>query len=188
MRPLLGIGLVAALALVGCGDGDVASYSGPVGINLKEKSSDVMNGTVSTEKSISSETGNPYGAFMGAARTNLGGVDPSGVELTSATLLLGAGSTGATALDQVLTGQVDILFVTNGSSNTYPAATLANPAGPGPDDLQITLDTSSFSAQDRADLLAGSFKVVLRGAAASGFSGKSADVDLQTTLNFRALK
>jgi hypothetical protein len=188
MRRLFGLALVPVLALATCGGENVASYSGPVGINLKEKSSDVMNGTVTTEKSITSESGNPYGAFIAAARTNLGGVDPSSVELTSGALLLGAGSTGATALDQVLTGQVDVLFVTNGSNNTYPAATMTNPTGPGPDDLQITLNTSAFSAQDRADLLAGSFKVVLRGPAAPAFAGKSADVDLQTTLNFRAIK
>jgi hypothetical protein len=188
MRAICGLTLFGSLALSGCGDVQVASYSGPVGINLKQKSSDVMNGTVSTEKSITSEAGNPYVAFVGAAHANLGGVDPSEVELTSATLLLGAGSTGATALEQVLTGQVDLLFVTNDTNNSYPAAKITNPTGPGPVDLEISFDSSAFAGLDRAKLLGGSFKVVLRGPAAPTFTGKTADVDLQTTFNFRALK
>lgn len=187
MRKYIHLALFGALALGGCGD-QVASYSGPVSINLKQKSSDVMNATVSTEKGITTESGNPYGAFISAARFNLGGADPSRVELTSATLLLGAASTGATTLEQVFSGRVDVLFIMNDTNNSYPAASVTGPTGPGPVDLAVSFDSGVFAGQDRAKLLSGGFKAVLRGPAATGFSGKAADVDLQTTFNFRALK
>lgn len=187
MRKYLHLALFGALSFSGCGD-QVASYSGPVSINLKQKSSDVINSTISTEKGITTESGNPYGAFINLARANLGGVDPSRVELTSATLLLGAGSTGVTSLEQVFSGRVDVLFIMNDTNNSYPAASVTGPTGPGPVNLAVGFDSSVFGGQDRAKLLSGGFKAVLRGPATATFSGKSADVDLQTTFNFRALK
>ncbi len=180
------VALLGAMVLGGCGE--VVSYSGPVAINLKQKSSDVVNATISTEKSITSESGNPYGAFIKTAQQNLGGADPSRVELASATLLLGAGSTGATSLEQVLTGRADVLFVMNDTGNNYPAASVTNPTGPGPVPLSVSFDSGAFVGVDRSKLLSGSFKVVLRGPAASTFVGKAADVELQTTFNFHALK
>lgn len=187
MRRYFRLALLSAVTLSGCGD-QVASYSGPVSINLKQKSSDVMNATVSTEKGMTTESGNPYGAFINAARANLAGVDPSRVELTSATLLLGAGSTGVTSLEQVFGGRVDVLFIMNDTNNSYPAASVTGPTGPGPVNLVVGFDSAVFAGVDRAKLLSGGFKAVLRGPAAATFIGKTAEVDLQTTFNFRALK
>jgi len=71
-------------------------------------------------KGITTESGNPYGAFVGDARTKLGH-DPSRVELDGVSLTLGAQSTGVTALDQIYSGAVDVLFLMNDTNNSYPA-------------------------------------------------------------------
>ncbi len=54
---------LGSLALAACGD-DPVSYSEPVGINLKAKSSDTINNVVTDDKGINTESGNPYGAFV----------------------------------------------------------------------------------------------------------------------------
>src|ERR1051325_8993418 len=109
--------LCVLVVLAGCGDSPV-NYSAPVGINLKAKSGDVVQNVVSDKKSITTESGNPYGAFVGAAQQRLGR-DPSRIEITGITIVLGADSTGVTTLDQVFTGQVDVLFLMNDTNNTY---------------------------------------------------------------------
>src|SRR5256885_7155216 len=95
-----------AVSLAACGS-DPVSFSAPVGINLKAKSSDVSGTSLTENKEINTESGNPYGAFVTDARAKLGGKDPSVIELSGLTLLLGGTSTGVTTLDQVFTGDVD---------------------------------------------------------------------------------
>ena len=87
--------LAAIVALTACGD-DPVSYSSPVGINLKAESGAVSGTAISDEKGITTESGNPYGAFVTEARKALGR-DPSRIELDGLTLTLGANSTGVTA-------------------------------------------------------------------------------------------
>ena len=124
------ISLAMLVPLAACGD-DPLSYSGPVAINLKAESGAVNGTAISDEKGITTESGNPYGAFIGDARTRLGH-DPSHVEIDGLQLTLGAQSTGVTALDQVYTGDVDVLFLMNDTNNTYPAGLFTNPTVPGP--------------------------------------------------------
>lgn len=172
-----------------CGD-DAVSYSEPVGINLKAKSSDVVNATVTNEKGINTESGNPYGAFVTNARRELGGADPTSIELTDARLLLGAGTVGVSALGEIFAGEVVVLFQMNDTNNTFPAASrvFASTDGSGPIDLAVDFDSDEMSDEDYAKLLDGSFKVVIRGPAAPDFQTKGADADLQTTLTFTAFE
>jgi len=73
----------AALAvLAACGD-DPVSFSAPVGIELKAKSDDVMNGVITEDKGITTESGNPYGAFINDATARLGRA-PGRVEIDGA--------------------------------------------------------------------------------------------------------
>lgn len=170
-----------------CGD-DPVSYSEPVGINLKAKSSDVVNATVTDEKGINTESGNPYGSFVSNARGALGGADPGQIELTGARLLLGANTTGVTRLGEIFAGEVVIQFQMNDTDNTFPAASLdiASADGTGPLDMAVAFDSGTMNAADYAKLLGGSFKVSVRGPAALDFQSKGADADLQTTLTFTA--
>ena len=177
------------LALGACSD-DPVKYSEPVGINLKAKSSDTTNNTVSNDKGINTESANPYGAFISAAKAKLGGKDPGGIEIDKVTLLLGASSTNVTKLGEVFTGNVDVLFQINDSNNSYPAA-----AGPidattaaGPMDLDPSFSSDPMPEFDYLKLLGGGFKVVLRGPAATGFMAKGAEADLQVTFTFTAFE
>src|SRR5436190_20724748 len=88
--------VLLVLGSAACGD-DPVSYSAPVGINLKAKSGDTMNGVVTSEKGVTTENGNPYGAFVSDAKRKLGR-DPSSVDVDHIELFLGAGSTGVVGL------------------------------------------------------------------------------------------
>src|SRR5262245_11437532 len=102
--------LVALCLFAACGD-DPVNYSSPVGIELKAKSSDVTNTAITEEKGINTESGNPYGVFVTEA-TNKLGHEPGNVQLDKLTLTLGAQSTNVTALEQVVTGDVYVKFLT----------------------------------------------------------------------------
>ncbi len=181
--------LALLVALGACSD-DPVEYSQPVGINLKAKSSDTQQNTITEEKGITTESGNPYGAFVTAAKDKLAGKSPSQIAVDKVTLFLGGTSTGVTKLGEVFTGNVDVVFVINDSNNSYPAATAAiaasDPAGPV--DLAPSFASDTLPEFDYLKLLGGGFKVVLRGPAAPGFTTKGADADLQVTFTFTAFE
>src|SRR3954469_79201 len=110
------LALALVLFLGACSD-DPVSYSAPVGINLKAKSGDTANNVVSEEKGITTESGNPYGAFITDAKQKLGGKDPTSIEIDKVELFLGGTSTNVTRLGEVFDGTVDVLFVVNDTNN-----------------------------------------------------------------------
>ncbi|CAM4486799.1 hypothetical protein [Corallococcus exiguus] len=178
--------MLCTLPLIGCGD--PVSISAPVGINLKAKSSDTASGTVTSQKSIESESGNPFKVFVDDARRELDGQSPSRVELKSLTLTLGAGSVGVTSLSEVFNGRVEVLFLMNESKNTYAAGHLAEPSGSGPVAMEVEFNSEALPDADYTRFLDGKFNVVLRGSAAPTFMSKGADVDFQTTFSFTAFE
>src|SRR5689334_10205900 len=91
--------LIPIVVCAACG-GDPVSYSAPVGIHLKAKSADTVDGIVSDEKSIDTESGNPYGMFVGDARARIGH-DPAVIRVERAELGLEAGSAGVAVLGDV---------------------------------------------------------------------------------------
>jgi hypothetical protein len=186
MTPTSKIRLIA-VALAACGS-DPVSFSAPVGINEKAKSGDVNGSVISEAKDIESEAGNPYKVFMDGAHQALGGRDPSRIEIASLTILLGAQSTNVTKLDEVFTGRVDALFLVNDTNNTFPAGHVTSPTGAGPVGMDVDFNSDDFAGVDRTNLLAGKFKVVIRGSAATGFASKGAEANLQLTLQFRAFE
>ena len=178
---------IAFLLLAACGT-DPVNYSAPVGIELHAKSTDVNMSVVTAQKDITTESGNPYGAFINSATAKLGGKAPSRIEIDNLTLTLGAQSTGVSKLDDVLSGDVDVAFLANTSNNTYDAGHVMNPTGVGPDTVTPNFEWSMVAMQDVAQMLNGSFKVVLRGPAATGFTTKGADATLQLTFTFTAFQ
>ena len=177
--------LFGGLFLVGCGS-DPVQYSAPVGIELRAKSDEATGGTVSEQKDITTEVGNPYGAFVTAATTKLNGHAPSLIDVDSLGLGLGAQSSGVAALDEVLIDDVDVAFLVNDSGNTYDVGHVTNPTGVGPVTVTTSFDWTAVSAADQARMLNGSFKVALRGTAAATFAGKNADATLDLTFTFSA--
>ncbi len=178
--------LVLPVLVAGCGD-DPVSYSAPVGINLKAESGDVNGTAISDEKGITTESSNPYGAFVADATTKLGR-DPGRVEIDHLTLTLGAQSTGVTGLEQVYTGAVDVLFIMGDTNNTYPVGTITDPKGVGPDAVDVAFASADIGEPDWTKFLGGGFKVVIRGTAAPDFATKGAKADLQLTFTFAAFE
>jgi hypothetical protein len=179
--------VLSSFLVCGACSADPVSYSAPVGINLKAKSGDVSGTAISENKSITTETSNPYGSFVSAATTKIGRA-PGRIEVDHATLLLGAQSINVTKLEDVFTGAVDVSFVINDSNNTYEVGTLTNPSGVGPIDLDISLAGAEVAPQDFTKYVDGSFKVVARGTASVGFTSKGAEADLQLTFTFAAFE
>lgn len=177
---------LALLSVAACGS-DPVNFSAPVGINLKAKSGEVANNAISDEKGITTESGNPFGAFISDAHTKLG-KDPARIEIDKLTLTLGATSIGVTKLEEVYTGDVDVAFITNDTNNTYDAGHVMNPTGVGPVDVTVAFNPEDVSPADFTKILGGSFKVVIRGPAAATFSTKGAEANLQLTFTFAAFE
>ena len=176
--------IVAFMLLAACSS-DPVGYSAPVGINLKAKSGDVNQNAITESKSITSETSNPYGAFVNDAQRRLGR-DPTRIEVDTLTLTLGGQSTGVTTLQEVFTGEVDVSMVMNDTNNTYVIGSVMNPNGVGPVDVDISLDGRTIAPQDFAKYLTGSFAVVARGPAATTFASKGAEANIQLTFTYAA--
>jgi len=185
-RLALVLALVAPFA-AGCGD-EVVSYSEPVGLSLSVASGDVDNGTLLDEKNINTESGNPYAVFSSAAQDAVGGL-PSRIEVDSVTLEISS-SNNVDALEAIYEGDVDVAFVMNSSDAAFPVAVhgIAEGDGPGPVDFHVHFESDAVGDADYADLVAGSFKVVLSGAAAAGFADANADADLELVLTFTAFE
>jgi hypothetical protein len=177
--------IILATWTLSCGGS--RNYSGPVGVNLRAQSGDVTGGTISSDKIITTEPGNPYGAFINDARVKLGR-DPSNVQVSALTLSLGAQSSGVTALEQVYSGRVDVLFLMLGTGISYSVGHMTNYAGGGPINLTIDFDSTQIVGQDHFNLMSGSFRVVTRGTAAPGFDTRSADASLQHNFTFKAVE
>lgn len=191
MRNVLKFILVAfAVAFIGCGD-DPVNFSKPVALNLKAKSGDVSGSTVSAEKGINTESGNPYGAFVTEAKNKLG-KDPARIEVSSLEILLSTASTNVAALNEVFAGAVDVQFVMNDTNNTYAVghATIdASTSGRGPRAFTVDFDAAAMVASvDWQKFIGGSFKVVIAGPAAASFSGKGAEANFQVSLMFAAFE
>jgi hypothetical protein len=180
--PLFVLVLVAA-----CGD-DPVNYSDDIGIEIKTKSGDATDNAITEEKSITTESSNPYGTFISDANNALGH-DPSDIKLEKITITLGGQTTGVTALEQVMTGDVYVKFLMNDTNNTFQVGHFASPTGPGPFEGHPSFEMAAdVSDADIAKVIGGSFKVVLNATPASDFATKGAEASLQLTFTFSAFE
>jgi hypothetical protein len=178
-----------ALSAVGC-SADPVSVSAPVGINLKAKSADATLTVASADKAITTESGNPWGAFITDAQTQLG-ADPGRIELSTLELLLQTTSNNVTSLNEVFDGRVDVAFIMNDTNNEFPVAHATIDAGTdgrGPLSMAIDFDSGALQGEDWTKLMNGSFKVSIAGPPADGFTTKGAEADLQLSFTFAAFE
>lgn len=179
--------ILALVVFAACGD-DPVNYSDDIGIELKTKSGDATDNAITEEKGITTESSNPYGAFITEAKNRLGH-DPSDIKLEKLTVTLGGQSTGVTTLEQVMTGDVYVKFLTNDTNNTFQVGHFASPVGPGPVEGEATFAMAEDVAEvDIAKVIGGSFKVVLNATPATDFSTKGAEASLQLTFTFSAFE
>lgn len=173
----------AALLFSGCA---ADAVSDTITLNLKIKGDSAKSGVVSQEKEISSESGNPYGKFITAAKDAIG-ADPGRIELDTCELSLGAKSKGVTKLEEVFGGEVSVLLLVDSTKNSHNAAKAESVSGAGPAALTSSFKTTGLSAKDMEKIVKGDFKVVVRGNAASTFDGnKDQEADLQVSMMFAA--
>lgn len=178
----------AMTVAAGCGDtsgtnANTVNFSGPVAVNIdKFKDGEVRNEAFDVDKSVSTESGNPYGAFLQQARAVLGR-PPAAVLVDRATLTLGANSTGVTSFQQFLGGPLTLYLANSGT--TVNIGTVAQPMGAGPVEVTITA-TRDTLAPLQNDLTQNSFKLGIRVPAAAG-RPRSFDAKVSTVLYFRAL-
>ena len=177
---------LSSIILAACGGDDPVSYSSPVGINLKAESGSVTGTTISDEKGITTESGNPFGAFVTEASNKLGH-EPGSVEIEKLVLTLGAQSTGVTALEQVYTGTTEVLFIMGDTNNTYVVGGVTNPKATTAE-VDVAFASHDVAEQDWPKFLGGGFKVVIRGTAATDFASKGAKADLQLSFTFAAFE
>jgi hypothetical protein len=174
--------------IVGCSDDDPVNYSAPVGIELKAEADKVVSGALSEDKTITTESGNPYGAFIAGAQDALGGDDPSDIDVESVTVALAADSDGVVGLGEVFDGTFEVLFQMNDTDDTFAVA--AGPIGAdddgGPIELDVDYDSESVSEANYDKLLSGSFKVVYRAPVQASFAGSGSKANLQVTFTFVA--
>lgn len=173
----------------GCGD-DPVTYSEPVGIELKAEFDKVVNGTLSEDKEINTESGNPYGAFVTSAEAALDGLSPTAIDVESVTVAIGASSEGVTRLGEVFDGRFEVLFEINDTDDTFAVASadIDEEIDGGPFALDTDLDEASISDENYERLLNGSFRVVYRAPAHVDFAGSGAKADLQVTFTFVAFE
>src|SRR6478735_3713153 len=142
--------LLAVVLLAACGD-DPVNYSAPVGIELKAKSGDVTNNAIHEEKGITTESGNPYGAFIADAKAKLGGKDPSEIDIDKMTLTLNiAKSTNVATIDQAISGESTVQFIMNDTNDPFTVGHFTSPTGVGPVDGTVTWDWSAVGGDNVA--------------------------------------
>jgi hypothetical protein len=171
---LTGLGLFA----VGCGDVAVVD---DIEININVKNADLdAQGVLVTEKNISTEQGNPYGTFLGQIKEELGD-DLAAIDLNAAVLTLDAGGTQA-ALEQIYTGEVQLVLVDETNNTATTIATITDPTG-----TQAEMDVVGAAFDDevfQTTLNEGSFKVQLRGQATD--AAANINVNIVSSLSFEA--
>ena len=181
------LSLLAFVVFAACGD-DPVNYSDDIGIEVKTKSGDATDNAITEEKGITTESSNPYGAFITEAKNRLGH-DPSNIKLEKVTVTLGGQTTGVTTLDQVMVGDAYVKFLMNDTNNTFQVGHFVNPTGPGPFEGEPTFDMAAdVSDADIAKVIGGSFKVVLNATPATDFATKGAEASLQLTFTFSAFE
>lgn len=182
MRILM-VCLVVSLSGVfggGCAD-DVVGVSEPVSLKLSGiKPGDIANGSASEDKNVNTESGNPYGAFLKAARDGLG-QEPRAIRVKSAFLRVHADSKNVTNFEQVF---ADLELFAADSQTTIPVGTVSAPSGTSVA-VVITADEVDLAALQTA-MKGGDFKMGVRGAVQST---TPADFDLKITIDaiFEAL-
>jgi hypothetical protein len=153
--------VLSSVIPAGCDDDDPVSSTGEIVIQLSGiKEGDIVSGVVEKSKNVTTESGNPYGAFLTDARAALGG-DPGRIEVTSARITLAEGSRGIAAFEALFDGDVDV-FLSADVGGTVPVARVHAPTGSGPVTCEVVAGSSDL-APILAALRSGSFRVGIRG-------------------------
>lgn len=173
--------VVTAFASVGCGEDEAVAHSGAITLQLSGiKEGDADNGMFSQEKSVSTESGNPYAVFLRDAQDALGGEDPSYIRVTKFVARIHADSDGVLAFDEVFD---DMEAFVSDSTTTISIGTVQAPSS-SEVRIPVSSDTDYTALQEA--LLSGSFKLGVRGPASVDAPAKF-DLRISIETSFEAL-
>lgn len=175
---------LVGLAPVACADGPAAVSV--FSVELAVPSSTVEGGVAWGEVAVSSEAGDPYGAFIARAREALGGQDPSRIEIAGASVMLLRSSDDVDALGDVFLVGLAVGLVFDGSGAEVDVGVVNYPYFSGPYPCRMAWDSAAVTGDDLADLLAGRFRVRVEGVVAAGFPFIGARADLKVVLKVEA--
>jgi hypothetical protein len=165
MKKALTIGLMLAATglLAGC-DEDPVNATGRIVIELSGISQgDIVDGSVSNAKNVSTESGNPYHAFLVQANSTLGG-DPARIRVEAAEITLDPSSTGVASFADLFNASAEV-FLDADVGGTVVVARVNAPTGTGPVALEV-VSTDDTLAPIMDALLSGDFQVGVRGTTA----------------------
>jgi hypothetical protein len=124
------------------------------------KEGDIHDGVVEKDKNVATEVGNPYGAFLQAARVALGR-NPGRIAVTSVAITLGGDSRGVISFADLFVGETNVFLRADVGGTVYVARVTA-PTGVGPLDCEVIAGDAAL-APIRDALLSGNFRVGIRG-------------------------
>lgn len=156
--------LLVLLPVLGCDEDEPVARTGEIVIQLSGiREGDIVAGSVEEEKNVTTESGNPYGAFLQSAREALGH-DPSRIEVTSASITLAGGSRGVATFEELFDGETHVFLRADvgGTPVTVHVARVVAPSGTGPVACEVIADRAALAPLDAALLSAG-FRVGVRG-------------------------
>ncbi len=189
----VGFALLAfvAPAVWACGDDGLLGPAESVTIALTINSmnpSDIEAGIIEKDENISTETGNPWGEFVAAAREECLG-DPAGFRVVAASLGVDvAGSQNVTGLEDVISGQAIVFFASTRGSDAdavrVNVASATGLSGPGPVSLNVLASRADLNVLLER-LAGGDFHVGLR-AETSRTENDSFSMDARVTFRARA--
>jgi hypothetical protein len=162
VRRISSIGLaLAATALLAACDEDPVVATDLIVIQLSGiKEGDVADGVVSKSKNVSTESGNPYHAFLVEARAVLGR-DPSRIRVDAVQITLDGSTTGIASFADLFNADAEV-FLDADVGGTVAVARVTGPTGTGPVTLEV-VSTDETLAPIMAALLSGDFRVGVRG-------------------------
>lgn len=150
--------LLAMVGALGCGGDEAVAHSGAITLQLSGiKEGDATSGMFSQDKSVSTESGNPYAVFLRDARDALGGEDPAYIGVTKFVARIHADSDGVVAFDEVF----DDMEAFVGDSTTTIAIGAVEAPSSSEVQIQVSSDTDYTALQEA--LKSGSFKLGVRG-------------------------
>lgn len=164
-----------ALSSTSCGDDEALFTSGQVSVKLNLKEGDVVSERLEDRKNISTESSNPYGAFLNEVDRTFGD-SPREIRVEEVSIEISETKDDVATLADLWPGSFDVFFAADDSVSGYTIATASSATNVGP--ITMTLD-ENVNRQEVQDLLnSGNFRVGVRGNTEQTSSAK-----FDTTLN-----
>lgn len=177
--------VLATSLILGCGDEDPEpiAYSETISLKLGGiKEGEVEDGQAAEDKSVTTESGNPYGEFLKTARARLGGVDPSAIVVSSIDVRVHADTEGINGLEELFES-IEVFLAD--SKTTIAIGTVDGPSGTS---VSVPVGVVAADLEPLQDsLLKSEIKVGVRGPVVDPTPADKFELRLTVDIAFEAL-